>query len=77
MNRQKLKRHELFTVQGKLLVRYSITVWKIMHNVSHIPPGEFLASAPDVGTRRHLVLLAGNHIRLEVRIRFFLPKNHP
>ena len=42
-----------------------------MHNLSPIPQGELFSLAPAVGTRGYSLKLASNHIRLEVRKRFF------
>ena len=67
----RLKHLELLFVQGRLLRRDIITVWKIMHNQSPLPPGKFFTLAHHVGTRGHSLKLASNHIRLEVRRRFF------
>ena len=67
----RLRYLDLFSVQGRLLRKDLITVWKIMHNLSPIPQGELFSLAPAVGTRGYSLKLASNHIRLEVRKRFF------
>ena len=66
-----LKCFDFFSVQGRLYRRDLINVWKIMHNLSPIPLGNFFTQALHVGTRGHSIKLASNHIRLEMRRSFF------
>ena len=63
----RLRSLDLFSVPGRLLRKDLITIWKIMHNLSPIPPGKLFSQAPAVGIRGHSLKLSSNHIRLEVR----------
>ena len=68
---ERLRKLNLFSVQGRLLRAGLIQYWKILHDKSSIPIEDFFQLAPITGTRGHSLKLQVRRANTEVRKRTF------
>ena len=68
---ERLRRLDLFSVQGRLLRADLILVWKILNGYCAINPNDIFSFSVARGTRGHPLKLFLPRSRLEVRHRFF------
>ena len=68
---ERLRKLNLFSVQGRLLRADLIQYWKILHGKSSISTEDFFKLSPNTGTRGHSLKLQVSRANTEVRKRSF------